>query len=168
MARGARVSRGTRTRFQRSAGRKFVWARRLILNATVPANSAVFSDLLTDFQTALGADVVGTTIVRIRGMWQITDTSPLVMGVRIMTQSSFPNLDPATQGPAQDQYADWFAYQPLMTNNPSVTDFTTQEIDIRSSRKMEEIGQGLLLAVDNPTATPGGFTMDLSIGLKLP
>lgn len=167
MARRTRVSRGT-MRISRSANRKFVWARRLILDAAVPANSAVYSDLLADFQTALGSDAVGVTVTRIRGTWSVTGSRVLIAGARVMTQSTFAGLTGAAFGPATDQYADWMMYQPLMVNQPALTDFWSQDIDVRSSRKLDEIGQGLLLAVSNPTLDAATFDMDLSIGLKLP
>jgi hypothetical protein len=167
MARGTRVSRGTRTRFQRTANRKFVWARRLILGAAVGANTAVFSDLLSDFQTALGADALGVTVVRVRGGWNYQGGQILIAGIRIMTQSDFATMVSPGQGPAADQYADWMGYFPVFRNG-APADFQSQEIDIQSSRKLEELGQGLLLSVSNPTLDPSVFNMDLSIGLKLP
>jgi len=167
MARSSRVSRGTR--FQRGSGsrRKFVWARRLILAAPVAANSAVFSDLMTDFATALGADPLGVTVVRIRGAWNYQGPRILIAGIRVMTQSSFAGLVSPAQGPAADQYADWMGYWPMMAEGDPAN-FQRGEIDISSSRKLEEIGEGLLLSVSNPTLDPAVFNMDLSIGLKLP
>ena len=169
MATRTRVSRGTRYSRGTGSRRKFVWARRLIIGATTGANAASFSDLLTDFQTALGADALGVTVVRIRGAISFTGTSLLVVGARIMTQSDFATLVSPAQGPSSDQYADWMMYEPVVHNGvATVGSVSGQHFDVKSSRKLEELGQGLLLAVSNPTLSAASWDMDLSIGLKLP
>ena len=71
MARGrsrVRVSRGT------GRNRKFIWAR-VFINETFSLSSPVFIDALNQVQTDIGADLVGTTLVRIRGEIIMVNTS---------------------------------------------------------------------------------------------
>jgi hypothetical protein len=156
------VSRGTRAR------RKFIWARRSIVAAAVGANASVFSDLLASFQAMYGADVVGSTIVRIRGKVH-HNFDYAVLAVRTMTQSTFATLG-AANGPITDSGADWMGWVPLLTDSATAAaEGKIVEFDIKSNRKMEEVGQGLLLGFQNGTALAGAqFTADLSIGLMLP
>lgn len=159
------VSRGTRR--MPVVRRKWIWARRVINAAPVGATSSVFSDLLTDIETAIGADLVGVSIMRIRGMVRHN----MALGqfaIRTFTSSTFATLTNA-QGPSNDPYADWMLYQPLMAEGPVGDNFTNVEIDSKAARRLDEVGQGLLLGVSNLTAQADAvFNADLSIGVKLP
>lgn len=167
-----RVSRGTNRR-------KFVWAR-CFKTGTVPAGDSLNYALLNQFESEYGADLIGATITRIRGTMVLfpaaetaTVDTTLQVGIRVFTENvENPNPDVTSSG-AEDEHSDWMYWKPVMLFSETFTDpyyaAARWEIDVRSQRKMEELGQGLLLSVHNPTT---GLAFQhrshLSIGLKLP
>lgn len=167
------VSRGTR--------RKFIWARHDV--AASSTNQILGSDLLSQFETLYGAQLIGCTVVRIRGtMWATSTggtgtTNTARIGVRV---ESGTGLDlsaplPVASGPYTDDSADWMLWEPFTnTIGPSGQYPTTligRTIDVRSSRKMEELGQRLIAVFAPNPAAPTivwSYGWDLSIGVKLP
>lgn len=161
----ARVSRPSR---------KFIWARLFISDAVTDLASPTFFDALDLVQTAIGADLIGSTIVRIRGNLLATNAdattgSTLVTAMRVMTTSTFAGLTQAN-GPATDENADWMMYEAFNLTASGNETYGSQrkEIDVRSSRKLEEVGQSLLFAMQGTTTSDVQTLGLLSLGLKLP
>jgi hypothetical protein len=101
--------------------------------------------------------------MRIRG--EISSTNAIdswVIGIRVFNESSLATLT-TTQGPIASPYDDWMVRLPHL---PKTDGINYMSLDGQAARKMEELGQGLVLAFDAITATT--FNYDLSIGLKLP
>lgn len=175
-------SRGRGTR--RAPLRKFVWAR-VTGNLVQPDTRG--TDLLDAFQTEYGAQLLGATVMRIRG-YLIPDlpSDPvpgIVTGVTgIIVEQDQELADQALENvPRARAHDDWLAWLPFLVDStnggvaPPGTaswnaDASPWAVDIKSSRKIEELGQGLHMWYD--TVAPGSVTVnmnyDLSIGLKLP
>jgi len=101
--------------------------------------------------------------MRIRG--EVSSTNAIdnwVLGIRIFTESSLTTLTTA-QGPIAAPYDDWMVRLPHL---PKTDGINYLSLDGQAARKMEELGQGLVMALDAITGTT--FNYDLSIGLKLP
>lgn len=114
--------------------------------------------------------------MRIRGEY-LLDQGPVadsesqiaVVGIRTFSEP----LDATEELPLTTPHADWMSYEPLISvNHPGDTanyKVSRRVIDVKSSRKMEELGEGLGLFVEhNTVGVAAGFTWALSIGLKLP
>jgi len=171
----------TRRTVSRSPSRKFVWVRHTVTSTTT--GDSVGSDLLSQFETDYGAQLIGCTIVRIRGaMWATTPESGagvdhLRMGARV---ESGRGLDlsvalPSASGLFEDENADWMLWQPFFQVRPTAAgapdELSGRIVDVQSSRRLEELGERLVMVVTpNPAAPTIVWTYgwDLSIGVKLP
>ena len=168
--------RGTR----RAPLRKFVWARSIgqgVINAPDTEPVGYSTDLLQQFKDAYGADPLGCTVMRIRGkvVWSVGQDLGVVgigaIGIRTFTEP----LTPDEEGPLTAPHADWMMYQPAYTYRPTAQDgaawyaLQMYDIDVKSNRKLEELGQGLgLFTEHNIAGVTGNIHYNLSIGLKLP
>ncbi len=171
---GSRRSYGSRVP-NSASNRKFVWARQ---NGQVAVDSdqGITIDLLSNFQQAYGADILGSTVMRVRGtvFWNSGDVTltaiSAVVGIRVADQTE---LQADAEGPISSMHADWMAYQTTILDSGSDTYYQADRlgIDVRSSRKMEELGQTLALSFGTDAAA-GGTALTakyiLSVGLKLP
>ncbi len=75
--------------------------------------------------------------------------------------------------PTEDPHVDWMAWQPVPMVGPSgVTgDSVSAPIDIRSQRRLDEVGQTLWLSWDESVVSPTitfSVTFILSVLLRLP
>lgn len=174
--------RSRRRNYRRAPTRKFVWARHV---DQLPAGQGrdVGVDLLEQFQQDYGAQLIGSTVVRIRGYvmpFSGENFSGTATGINgIMVDSDNTDITPdATQNqPHNRPHEDWLAWMPwafthgdvsspmqsLATANSAASPWA---VDVRSSRKIEELGQGLYMFWQ--LAPTIGLTWNLSIGLKLP
>ena len=168
------MARRTSYRRSKSPTRKFIWAREGFINAPIPANgNPLNQNLLQEFQTAYGAQVIGATIMRIRGTILIEqgadNAAPVVVrtGVRIVQ-----SIDRLNDGPFTAPYDDWMGYYSTVTYRDPSADLSLAhgrfEVDIKSSRKLEELGEGLMLISEQSGTADVDMTIDLSIGIKLP
>lgn len=155
----------------RTPRRKLVWARTLfagsIASQAAPQDT-LFVNLLGQFETQYGADMLGCTIMRIRGnlTWSATgqttvpSIAQLIVGVRIATQeSSLPPAPltelPDTAGPALSPHSDWMLFHPVTSY---VNGDGSNVIDAKSMRKLDELGQYLLMAIQ-----PGNVSMAATV-----
>lgn len=167
----------------RSDRRKFIWAR--VFDSTSITGDAVGTDLLSEFETAYGAQLIGCTITRIRGYffaWGSNTTAEAQdafrMGIRVT--SGFLELNPLDQdnSPWNDDWADWMAWEPYVTV-PALAGaellgpdtLVARQIDVRSKRRLDELNQRLVMLYGGNPAAPTitwGVGYDLSIGIQLP
>lgn len=174
-------SRGRRARARsRAPLRKFVWARSFGFLGSDSGQLGV--DLLGNFQQEYGAQLVGATVVRIRG-FVIPGQAPGLEGTyggvyAIMVDSDNTILTDSRNAVEQREHEDWLAYLPytiqgidlrpgeVATSNAQGNPWA---VDIKSSRKVQELGQSLFLFRETPlSADSPGMEWHLSIGLKLP
>lgn len=170
---------------RRAPLRKFVWARSFGILAT-GAGTPLGLDLLGNFQSEYGAQLIGSTVVRIRGYIAPTaigggaDSLGFggVWGI-IIGRDNDDYTDPL-MAVEQREHDDWLAYLPWAVQNPNLAqeqllssnvDASPFAVDIKSQRKIEELGQTLQLwrtQLDGGDVDWTGWEWHLSIGLKLP
>lgn len=166
----------TRTGGRSVPARKFVWARHQV-NVTVASGQIERQRLLQEFRASYGADLVGATIVRVRGTMATLPASAAagggILGGIVRTDlSAVP--DPANEGPNAKPHADWFLFEafhnatiPGQSLDTSIT--ARRLIDVKSSRKIEELDEEAFLYIAVPPSSADTlFVGTLSIGLKLP
>ena len=167
-SRRTRVSRGTGSR------RKFIWARQFV-NETFSLASPVFIDALDEVQIAIGADLIGSTLVRVRGEIIMSNTSAgggavNVMAMRSFTTSTLAGLGVANDPVGGDPLADWMLWEPFAMTGSGNLEYNSERriIDVKSSRRLEEVGQSILLAFGSGTVDQQQVAGVLSLGIKLP
>lgn len=176
-----------RMRSSRSAAprRKMVWARQTATGSpsTVAAGQTVVFDLLSQFRAEYGgATPLGATVTRARidlGT-QAIQTAGFVgcLTAGLIVDQALNAAHPLSEvpDPAVEIHADWMfwrTYFPLPAgdgDNLGITGLTTSayEIDVRSQRKMEELGESLFFVVRNSTASSHLVQVGASVLLKLP
>lgn len=151
--------------------RKSAWGRFSAVG-TVSSDQPQNYDLMADMRSRLGSDLVGTTVVRIRGQIYVQSEAPstIIFGVRQTEQGA--NLI-EEHGVFLYPYLDWMMFKPFNFGATNITEGETQsqvyDVDVRSSRKIEEIGETLMFSVGTDGATGGGqaFRVYLSYLVKL-
>lgn len=160
----------TRSRvITRARPRKLVWAR----NITGPNTGDTRYFPLVGFYAASGLlKVPGVTVVRMRGMIYVNAVAGVVGGLGVLgarvTDAADVVAPIATTNVGTDVHNDWLMFMPFAV--PSATaddpDFVATEFDVKSSRKIEEVGQDLSIFVDvAPTTT---WALVVSVLLMLP
>ena len=155
----SRVSRGTSQR------RKLVWARSITSNLVLAGNGTTNDPLLADFQTTYGAQLIGCTVVRIRGWLKVSSTLPedefVVVGIRVITDTE---TLPAAAGPIVDPHADWMYYDVLQEGSLDGGRY----FDVKAMRKIDELGQGLSMIFEHAGATATNIDLVVSVLVALP
>lgn len=173
-----------------------VWARAFIPRTALVAESigggadiapARFV-LLDAFETAYGANLIGCTIMAVRGYMACPSPSNALEDVHV--RAGLKITDDATAPPATTQslfnavantggaHDDWFGffpmYAPLSATNVAGGieggGLQAVRVDVRSRRRLSELGQALVLDV-SARSTAGAdiaFTADLSVLVALP
>lgn len=175
----------------RTPRRKLIWARMtpaISVLANVGAGSEFneSQDLLQTFRTQAGitAGPVGLTVMRMR--FAINAQVPLgtvnfrqgVLGVRVMdtTEALAAEVDATPYSPTNDPHADWMCFEPFGPKDlEGTTGVIDHHVDVRSMRKLDELGQTLVAIVSSvpPNAGPVGtilsnFSVTSSVLLALP
>lgn len=170
MPRTRYVARNRRTTSPR---RKFIWARTSV-TGSMGANSIGRSNLLSNFESLYGAELIGCTIVRIRGI--ITTSSSaidqLFVAAAMVEPDPVGTLDVA-EGPTQRPYASWMLYEPFVTSglaNGAQNETGARMIDVKANRKLDELDEQLSFYIQTPSgnSTTVGYHYSLSVGVKLP
>lgn len=170
---------------------KFVWARTSGQVTTQAGQLNSFGvDLLAQFQQEYGAQLLGATFVRARGL--MFPRAPGISaaaqfgGIAAMIVEQDQILNDEAQRiayqPGNRRHDDWLAWMPFFqvggaTPGRPATSFngsSDYNVDIKSSRKIEELGQGLHLWMGHDPNLGGNPEQEidlyysLSLGLKLP
>lgn len=165
-----------------------MWARQ-VLQLTTNADIApalatpARADVLAGFEASYGASPIGATVVRCRGqMLQIDSATGDIIHTRL-TMYVGDNNDvqrgPNANDNSFDQLSenrDFFFFEPFIfgtTGGTVGTDQLGRSLDVRSSRKLEELNQTLVLdysaaGVNNPAIVPVIMNLDISLLLMLP
>lgn len=126
------------------------------------------------FNTRYGADLIGFTVVRIRGYMSATSTVtaglPLVVGIHRGSEGEVASTEfnPATNG----SNLDWMLYEPFV-GFPDSGNATTQtyqsarEIDVKAARKLDELDQTFFLYAGTDSATAGTITLRYHLSMLL-
>lgn len=178
------------------ARRKLIWARMprattTMTRVTGAAGGGIETqDLLADFRTQAGitAGPVGLTVMRIRMFLQWAadtandgisiDANGLYYGIKVFDMGDLTTQEATevpARGPMLAPHDDWMAWGQVNTKllaGPSQTRFSGwAEIDVRSMRKLDELGQTLGLQVQSTLPTAGAAPTVLtttSVLLALP
>jgi len=153
--------------------RKLVWARiQQVTPVSLAASSSTSFSLLSNFQTILGADLIGCTITRIRGS--------LSLGANLANQqirvcggiAVFPGaLTSSLVGPATHQHEDWMYWSWFWGRVAATGEFAVRDdivIDTRAQRKLEELEEDLVFAVENQSTDAVFMSFAFSTLVKLP
>lgn len=157
----------------RGSSRKFVWARKI--GGGIVGDSGFVTDMFDDFRAAYGADILGSTIERVRGVifWNANnltlDGIHAVAGLRVADEG---NLSASTNEPPLAQpHADWMMWDATVLDDGSPGNYLNDRrtIDVKAARKLEELGQTLMLGFEHDAVGSSvEVRYNLSMGLKLP
>lgn len=180
--------RRTTSRARRAGGprRKLVWARSFgQFNVAAGTGNQVpnVADLLANFEAIYGAQLIGTTIMRVRGIMGVIPTSAYPAAGQSFIRATI-NVDDAgyTQQTTDSAfsttgtYKDYMLFEPFFVTGSSApsgvsTDLQQRVIDVRSRRKLDELNQSLYLQwhpSHSVAASTTVATWDLSLLVALP
>lgn len=175
MMRRSRVSSPS----SRRPRRKLVWARQLNHTpAAIAAGAVVVIQPLTNFRAGLGADLIGSTIMRTRLTFNVSNAVANHAIMVDMAMGVFPENE-ATQtpllSPSVDVHEDWMFWHMIDANPGAATgEFAhpgpyAQEFDIKSKRRLDELQQDLILFVRNAHPTDAvNYAYATSVLIALP
>ena len=164
--RGYNGRRNTR----RTPQRKFVWARTQHIFAVGSDQRNYGVDLLQQFQQEYGAQLLGATVVRIRGFilpfmtetfaGTVSGTSGIIVDSNDADfEVGGPN-DGNNNTPLVRDHDDWLAWLPWAFTSQATTGYidvatwnqtaSPWAVDIKSSRKIEELGETLWMFNNMP------------------
>ena len=141
--------------------RRLFWARRRVNLVYTDTERAYPTDLLSEFQAAYDADLFGFTVTRVLGtvcLW--TEESDVETsrwwsgGIRVADSAGVNEADTDPEQlnltPANNPHADWmYATNVPIWFSPSATGLARYpyyfQIDNRSQRRLDELGQSLYL-----------------------
>lgn len=166
-----------------SQRRRTVWARTSFastLTTGAPFN-AIAVDLLTDFSARYGADPLGCTLLRTRGIIAAQSNSAngvaFTVGVRIGSDRDASLTDTEQNPMTNGEYLDWLLYEPFIAGSGAGltlpwngTDVVARVIDVKAKRKLEELDQTIILNAGSSAAlvTTASLVVNLSMLLALP
>lgn len=166
------------------ARRKLIWARMspaisTLTNLNTGVGGAIESqDLLQSFRSQAGTTrgPVGLTVMRVRMKFYFnTGTAAadvlagnlIYYGLRVMDFNELVRQETAEtfdQGPITDAHSDWMAWGaiPVKATNFNSAGSTTlvsgwEEVDVKSMRKIDELGQTLGLVLQGTNATVSSY-----------
>lgn len=178
--------------FRRAPQRKRVWARASNEGAELVAGGSAGSpttvNLLSDFETVAGLQVFGITVVRILGeifvaageepAADVQDFMACAWGIKMTPASTVTTAVSPLDVDAQGAYEDWMGFG--VTHLLTTGDTTIQAsgafdgagyhrfpVDVRSKRKLDELGTSLALHFDSAPETTS-WCFYLSMLLLLP
>lgn len=170
-----------RQRSRSSTRRKLIWARQPAVDGNIPVGGTTQVDLLANFETLYGAQLIGCTVMRIRGKVSVASavsapaTSaplPSVMGILVTNGTVIPGT---VAGPIASPYEDWMMYDSAYLSHgseliaPGLPSLALVEFDVKSMRKIDELQQRLLWVIQNhPGAPLRNFNLTTSVLLALP
>jgi len=163
---------------QRGRRRKLVWARTASTLAedgvTVAAGASDLQDLLASFQAGYGADVLGSTVMRIRGAVSISQGTVANDIIATMGIGVFPEtLAVAEMHAFNNIHLDWMYWETVFASpaNIPASDFSqvhNHVLDVRSKRKLDELQDGLFWNFANVSASSVNYRAAFSVLLALP
>lgn len=138
-----------------SPARKMIWARDVQTFPGITPTAPLRRNLLSPLEAALGSNLIGATVVRIRGVMAAIPTagttpSALVVGTLVApstTASTVPT-------PLTEPFADYMMWEAFLADADATgtgygaSDVTARMIDVKSARKIEEVGDVLYLTAD--------------------
>jgi len=121
----------------------------------IAAGAGVFVDLLSDWQTAAGENAKGITILRQVGWVRANTLSTAYrFGIRVGNETE----DEDDFRPRTNPYQNWMFYGRVdqVDANELGGGAAFQRFDLRSRRRIDEIGQSLFFAAEADSGAPTG------------
>lgn len=147
-----------------SPRRKLVWARAWSgADISIAQNATAQIDLLSQFQALLGADLVGCTIMRIRGTVALQNTTAglgLHAGFGIMVGPA--DLTAAQTDPDAHPGDDWMYWRRFLANQAVAGEFARVDnfdFDVRAKRKLDEVALNLWGGFTNKNNAAGNIAI---------
>lgn len=182
----ARRRYNNRGRSSSGTRRRLFWARRRV-NLTYDGTERAYpTDMLSEFQAAYDADLFGFTITRVLGtvvVWteenNVETSRWFSLGFRVADTATVEEADTDAEQlsltPNNNPFADWmYARNQPIWFSPSSTGLSRQpvqfEIDNRSQRRLDELGQSLYAFSGVHAEPPSNVqaAMDLHVLCKRP
>lgn len=145
---------------------------------TISPGGVIRSSALSAFQALYGAQLIGSTVVRTRGVIA-TQTSDATTGFNQLRFAMIVEPNPGSapvvaDGPVGGEHNDWLLYEPFIVAGAGQIgvnqDPAGRVIDVKAARKLDELGDELLIYAGTQASNTAAVTVswDLSIGVKLP
>lgn len=136
-------------------------------------------DLLQTFRTQMGitAGPVGLTVMRMRFHissfnYPSVNVPQMVLGVRVMdlTEAAAAEIDASPWSPTTNPHDDWMCFEPFggaawQGNTAGTNTIVDHYVDVRSMRKLDELGQTLVAIVSSvpPVGGVAGANFQLMV-----
>lgn len=168
------------------ARRKLIWARGPAFTQAFGAPAAAFwFDPLSGFRVQMGVvrGPPGITIMRSRYSFFVANigagaypiwTAARVIGIESLLEAQTDPVHALELSPQTDPHNDWMMYEPLYPNHGAdpvtgVPNAATFDIDVKSMRKADELGETLGLVISKPASVAGfSVTWSSSVLVALP
>lgn len=168
-------TRSTTRRSSTSQRRKLVWARSQTTGNQAIAQGAILtSNLLSQFEVAYGAGLIGCTIMRVRGTFAVQNTTANFSCCNQLGLQVGPDdLTSAQLDPVVRFSDDWMYWDAQLTNNNATGEFSlvnNYKIDVRAKRRLDELGDTLWFTTKNfnPAASGQVAQWAFSILIAMP
>lgn len=151
--------------------RKLIWARHASLVTLAPGGLLALAPL-QELETTYGAQLIGATIMRVRGVISATIAgtsdgdafSAFRIGMRVTDHADNAPQDYAIGAMYTFQaHADWFLFEPFMLDNSGASvageevDTTAASeirlVDVKARRKIQELDQTVEMVIGSPSPT---------------
>ena len=137
--------------------RKLVWGR-FFTNSSIITAGDVKLTPLADLETALGANLIGATVMRLRGRFvYLSTTGTVSVQTGIMVGSA---TVAAGQVTPLNRYEDWMYWDSYHSSGAGFTAIEPAlpiHLDLKAKRKLEEVDQELQILIHNSGATTCTF-----------
>jgi len=116
---------------------------------------------------------MGVTVTRVRGRVIVQETTATptndFVGLGLVIEDRNSSVAEIPK-PFADDHVDWLAWYPLTRfGSDGITGTAVSwEIDVKSQRRLDEVGQTLWLSLDAAVTSTWSLTVVLSVLLKLP
>jgi len=163
------VAYRSRTRRSRGPRRKLTWARSQFSVTGAALPGIVRIDLLAQLETAVAAQLLGCTVMRIRGVLALDQSlnGVLVAAARVGAANETIIAGLAPYGAP---YLDWMMWEPFVSTAIAAGgDAAARVVDVKSRRRLDRLNESLYLFID--TTNPAGtldYSLDLSVLIALP
>jgi hypothetical protein len=150
--------------------RKLVWATTIISSTAITSANTATVDLLQGFEVA-GGSKLGVTVMRQHLGINVTfGTVAANAGWQLATRIGNSGEVTTVIQPSNQSESDWMIYRALLPTWSGATQDAELffDIDVRSKRKCEELGQTLIFYLQNAGGANGSFSLFSRVLLALP
>lgn len=169
------IRRSSSGRHRASQRRRLIWARSHVgtTNTALVASAGTSVNLLAAFEASYGAQLLGCTVMRVRGTIAAQNASAsFTLNTAVGLQVAADDLTAAQLDPFARLNDDWMYWDTLLANQNIATELAhvdNYKIDVRAKRKIDELGDTLWLGLRNvSTVTSVNLVYAFSVLVALP